>query len=81
MVYSVHRCILPKKPALQRWLFQLLILVGKVHHVSQEISDPQLLSITREEIELTCTMTGFRRRFLVHHIGEGFFRSAELEPS
>lgn len=34
-----------------------------------------------EEIELICTMTGFRRRFLVHHIGEGFFRSVELEPS
>jgi len=34
-----------------------------------------------EEIELICTMTGFRRRFLVHHIGEGFFRSAELGPS
>jgi hypothetical protein len=34
-----------------------------------------------EEIELICTMTGFRRRFLVHHIGEGFFRSTELEPS
>ncbi len=34
-----------------------------------------------EEIELICTMTGFRRRFLVHHLGEGFFRSAELEPS
>ena len=34
-----------------------------------------------EEIELICTMTGFRRRFLVHHIGEGFFRSIELEPS
>lgn len=32
-----------------------------------------------EEIELICTMTGFRRRFLVHHIGEGFFRSLELE--
>lgn len=32
-----------------------------------------------EEIELICCMTGFRRRFLVHHIGEGFFRSAELE--
>src|SRR5918995_853348 len=27
-----------------------------------------------EEIELICTMTGFRSRFLVHHIGEGFFR-------
>ena len=34
-----------------------------------------------EEIEVICTMTGFRRRFLVHHIGEGFFRSVELEPS
>jgi hypothetical protein len=34
-----------------------------------------------EEIELICTMTGFRRRFLVHHIGEGSFRSAELAPS
>ncbi len=31
-----------------------------------------------EEIELTCTMTGFRRRFLVYHLGEGFFRSVEL---
>ena len=34
-----------------------------------------------EEIELICTMTGFRRRFLVHHIGEGFFRSIELGAS
>ena len=34
-----------------------------------------------EEIELVCTMTGFRLRFLVCHIGEGFFRSAELGPS
>jgi hypothetical protein len=34
-----------------------------------------------EEVELICCMTGFRRRFLVHHIGEGFFRSAELEAS
>ncbi len=34
-----------------------------------------------EEIELICTMTGFRLRFLVHHIGEGFFRSAELGAS
>ena len=32
-----------------------------------------------EEIELICTMTGFRRRYLVHHIGEGFFRSVELQ--
>jgi hypothetical protein len=31
-----------------------------------------------EEIELVCTMTGFRRRFLVHYLGEGLFRSLEL---
>jgi hypothetical protein len=34
-----------------------------------------------EEIELICTMTGFRSRFLVHHVGEGFFRSVALGPS
>jgi hypothetical protein len=34
-----------------------------------------------EEIELICAMTGFRSRFLIHHIGEGFFRSVELGPS
>ena len=34
-----------------------------------------------EEIELICPMTGFRRRFLVHRIGEGFFRSMDLGPS
>ncbi len=34
-----------------------------------------------EEIELICTMTGFRRRFVFHYIGERFFRSVELEPS
>ncbi len=32
-----------------------------------------------EEVELICTMTGFRRRFLVHHVGEGFSCSVELE--
>ncbi len=31
-----------------------------------------------EQIELICCMTGFRRRFVVHHIGERFFRSVEL---
>ena len=31
-----------------------------------------------EEIELICCMTGFRRRFLIHHLGERFFRSVEL---
>jgi hypothetical protein len=34
-----------------------------------------------EEVELICTMTGYRRRFLVHHLGEGFFRSVELAAS
>ena len=34
-----------------------------------------------EEIELICTMTGFRRRFLTHYIWDGFFRSVELGPS
>jgi hypothetical protein len=34
-----------------------------------------------EELELICTMTGFRRRFLVHYLGEGFLRSVELGPS
>ena len=34
-----------------------------------------------EEIELICTMTGFRLRFLIHYFGEGFFRSVELGPS
>jgi hypothetical protein len=33
-----------------------------------------------EEIERICTMTGFRRRYLVHYSGEGFFRRLELEP-
>ena len=33
-----------------------------------------------EELELICTMTGFRHRFLVHYLGGGFFRSLELEP-
>ena len=31
-----------------------------------------------EELELICTMTGFRCRFLVHHTGEEFFRSVEM---
>jgi hypothetical protein len=43
-----------------------------------EASEPGTLT---EEIELICTMTGFRRRFLIHHLGEGFFRSVELGPS
>jgi hypothetical protein len=43
-----------------------------------EVSDQGTVT---EELELTCTMTGFRRRLLVHHIGEGFFRSVELGPS
>ena len=34
-----------------------------------------------EEVELICAMTGFRSRFLVHHMGEGFFRSVDLGSS
>ena len=45
-----------------------------------EVSEEEYGTVT-EEIELICTMTGFRRRFLVYHIGEGFFRSVELGPS
>ncbi len=33
-----------------------------------------------EEIELICTMTGFRLRLLVEHLGEGFCHSVELGP-
>ena len=32
-----------------------------------------------EEVELICCMTGFRSRFLIHHIGdEHFYQSIEL---
>jgi hypothetical protein len=31
-----------------------------------------------EEIELICTMTGFRRRVLIEHILEGASRSLEV---
>jgi hypothetical protein len=31
-----------------------------------------------EKIEVICCMTGFSRRFLIHHIGEGFYQSVEL---
>lgn len=34
-----------------------------------------------EEIERICTMTGFRSRILMVHIGEGFFRSIPLGPN
>ena len=34
-----------------------------------------------EEIELICTMTGFRRRFLVHYLGERFSRSVDIGSS
>ncbi len=33
-----------------------------------------------EEIELICTLTGFRRRLLVEHTVDGFYHSVELEP-
>ncbi len=31
-----------------------------------------------EEVEVFCCMTGFSRRFVVHHIGEGFYQSVEV---
>ena len=31
-----------------------------------------------EEIEFICIMTGFSRRFLIHHIREHFYQSVEL---
>ncbi len=31
-----------------------------------------------EEIEVVCTMTGFSRRFFIHHLGERFFQSVEV---
>ncbi len=31
-----------------------------------------------EEVEIFCCMTGASRRFLVHHIGEGFYQSVEV---
>jgi hypothetical protein len=34
-----------------------------------------------EEIELICTMTGFRQRLLIHHIGERLYQSVALGPS
>jgi hypothetical protein len=33
-----------------------------------------------EEIELICTMTGFRLRLLMEHLGEGYYRSVDLGP-
>ena len=32
-----------------------------------------------EEIELICTMTGFRQRFLLEHKHDGSYRCVELE--
>ena len=34
-----------------------------------------------EEVELICPMTGFRTRWIYHHLGEGLFRSQCLGPS
>jgi hypothetical protein len=31
-----------------------------------------------EDVEIICTMTGFRRRFLVEHLDDRFFRSVEV---
>lgn len=28
-----------------------------------------------EEIEVICTMTGYRELFIIHHLGDGYFQS------
>jgi hypothetical protein len=33
-----------------------------------------------EELEIVCHMTGFRRRLLVEHLGDGSYNSVELGP-
>lgn len=33
-----------------------------------------------EELEIVCSMTGFRMRLLVEHLGKGSYRSIELGP-
>ena len=45
LVYPLHRCILPKPTGCSVG-FCVRFLEGKVHHVSQEIPNPQLPSIS-----------------------------------
>jgi hypothetical protein len=51
--------------------------------LTERVLDIELTEYGRimEDIELICCMTSFRRRLLVHHIGERFYWSVELEPS
>ena len=55
--------------------------VGEENQMMERLLDVEVTTYGTiiEEVELICCMTGFRRRFLVHHIGQGFFRSIELE--
>jgi hypothetical protein len=46
-----------------------------------EIEVSRYGTIFFEEIERICTMTGFRERLLIHHVGEGFYQSVVLGPS
>ena len=55
--------------------------IGEENRMMERLLD---VEVTRygtiiEEVELICCMTGFRRRLLVHHIGQGLFRSIELD--
>jgi len=55
--------------------------VGEENQMMERLLDVEVTTYGTiiEEVELICCMTGFRRRFLVHHIGQGFFRSTELD--
>ena len=33
---------------------------------------------TIEEYDLICTMTGFRTRYIIHHLGDGYFQSTSF---
>lgn len=34
-----------------------------------------------EEIEIICTMTGFRRIILIHHLGDGYYQSTWVKAA
>lgn len=31
-----------------------------------------------EEIIVVCTMTGYREKFIIHHLGDGYFQSVSV---
>jgi hypothetical protein len=57
--------------------------IGLTENVTERLLDVEVTEggALVEEIELICCRSDFRRRSLFHHLGEGFFRFAELEPS